>query len=409
MSLSTRIKAEARRLGFALVGILPTGPSLTHPFYQAWLEKGYAGEMGYLERHAPLKAHLERLAPGARSVIMLSLNYYRAAPPAPANQEQPRGRISRYAWGRDYHDLIAEKLRELSDFIAAEAGRPVQCRNYVDTAPVMEREFAARAGLGWVGKHGVLIHWSLGSWLFLAELLVDIELDYDEPPPPRRARQGGASRPAGEFPAIPLGLELRESCGSCTACIDACPTDAIVAEKTVDSRRCISYHTIELKGPIPEEFRSRIGEWVFGCDICQDVCPWNRRAKPSGEPEFSAEAERAQPSLLALLALDEQGFRERFGGTAILRTKRRGLLRNAAIALGNRLAADNDTESRAAALQALRNSLADAEPLVRGAAAWALGVAGGPQAMEALGNAQVREYDDSVRVEISRALGRWGG
>ncbi len=179
MSLSSRIKAEARRLGFALVGILPAGPSLTHPFYQAWLGKGYAGEMGYLERHAPLKAHLERLVPGARSVIMLSLNYFSAAPrtrgSAPASQEQPRGRISRYAWGRDYHDLIAEKLGELSDFIAAEAGRPVQCRHYVDTAPVMEREFAARAGLGWVGKHGILINWGLGSWLFLAELLVDIE------------------------------------------------------------------------------------------------------------------------------------------------------------------------------------------------------------------------------------------
>ena len=406
MSLTARIKTEALRLGFAQVGILPVGPSLTHPFYQAWLAKGYGGEMAYLERHAPLKADPARLAPGARSAIMLSLNYFTEAP-LPGDTV-PRGRVSRYAWGQDYHQLIAEKLRALEGFIAGQAQGPVQCWSYVDTAPLMEREFAARAGLGWVGRHGVLIHWGRGSWLFLAELLVDLELEYDGPVPPRR---NGVQAPARKAAQVPAALDMRESCGSCTACIDACPTDAIVADKTVDSRRCISYHTIELKGPIPEAFRAQMGEWVFGCDVCQDVCPWNRRARPSPEPAFVPATERAAPSLPALLALDDEAFRRRFRGTAVLRSKRRGLLRNAAIALGNRLALPPDDGApddaqRGEALAVLTGSLSDSEALIRGAAAWALGMAGDETAGEALRQAQSGEQDETVREEIARALER---
>jgi epoxyqueuosine reductase len=420
MTLTARIKAEAGRLGFELAGVLPVGASLTHPFYRAWLEQGYAGEMAYLERHAELKADLARLAPGARSAVILAINYNHPTP-APPDSAGLRGRISRYAWGRDYHEVLKEKLAALAAVVEREAPGPVRTWSFVDTAPVMEREFAARAGLGWVGKHSVLLHWGRGSWLFLAELLVDVELEYDAPVPPRRGKPR-AIAPAAErasavaSPALPLAppsLALRESCGSCTACIDACPTDAIVAEKTVDSRRCISYHTIELKGPIPEEFRPHIGEWVFGCDICQDVCPWNRRAPLSPEPAFAGTAERATPSLPALLALDETGFREMFRGTAILRSKRRGLLRNAAIALGNRLRGGGERKAPRGAefgdgLEALGRCLADAEPLIRGAAAWALGAAGGARARRMLERAAQQEGDDTVREEIARAAARYG-
>jgi epoxyqueuosine reductase len=412
MSLAASIKAEAAALGFAQAGILPAGPSLTHSFYEAWLARGFAGEMAYLERHAPVKQDLARLAPGARSAIFLALDYHHPSPPEPKGRLW--GRVSSYAWGRDYHEVIGEKLRELAAFIEREAGRPVKSWAFVDTAPVMEREFAARAALGWVGKHGVVIHWRRGSWLFLAELLVDIPLEYDHPIPPRR-REGRPRRekqpivPSGPAAGLPP-LELRESCGSCTACIEACPTGAIVGEKTVDSRRCISYHTIELKGAIPSAFRRDLGEWVFGCDICQEVCPWNRRARRVAEEAFAPSAESARPSLPALLALDEEGFRERFRGTALRRTKRRGLLRNAAIVLGNRLAGRAGGspapagKERGKAIAALQGALGDPEPLVRGAAAWALGEAGGAGARQALESAEERERDADVREELRRGL-----
>ncbi len=444
MSLTDRIKAEAKALGFAQAGILPAGPSLTHPFYEAWLGQGFAGEMGYLERHSPLKKNLTSLLPGARSAILLTLNYQSPPPEPPGGglRSKLRGRVSRYAWGRDYHGLIGEKLRALATFIGREAARPVRSRPFVDTAPVMEREFAARAGLGWIGKHGVLIHWRLGSWLFLAGLLVDIPLQYDGPRPPRKGSRGLAAAPPDRSLAVPPlheagksargrwfpGLEMRESCGSCTACMDACPTGAIVAEKTVDSRRCISYHTIELKGAIPHEFRRAAGEWIFGCDICQDVCPWNRKA-PLGDEREMARMARPKthspvpgwpfPSLPALLALSDEEFRARFRGTALRRGKRRGLLRNAAIALGNRLAAAphsgtgpanagvgevSGQAERAEGVAALERALNDSEPLVRGAAAWALGEAGGPGSERILQHAMEKEEDESVRREHTAAL-----
>ena len=414
MSLTARIKSEARRIGFDLVGVLPVGPSLTHDFYQNWLAQGYAGEMAYLERHAKLKADLGLLAPGARAAIVLAINYHHPAPPSPQTAPPWWGRISRYAWGRDYHDVLQEKLTALGDFIQTQVAHPVRCWSYVDSAPVMERELAARAGLGWVGKHGVVIHWQQGSWLFIAELLVDLPLEYDPPPPAGKALNTGQTPPAGS-----LSLPFRESCGSCRACMDACPTGAIVAEKTVDSRRCISYHTIELKGPIPAAFRPQLGTWVFGCDICQDVCPWNRRAPDSKARDFAPANARATPSLLKLLALDEAGFRQEFAGTPLVRTKRRGLLRNGAIVLGNQLAAAKKEaalspgdEAQAhgkkdailEALQILYRCLQDAEPLIRGAAAWALGQAGINAAQNALQQARQNENDPYVRQEINQAL-----
>ncbi|MCZ6748157.1 MAG: DUF1730 domain-containing protein [SAR324 cluster bacterium] len=410
MSLTDQIKAEARRLGFERVGIVPAGPALTHGYYRDWLAEGYAGEMAYLHRHAVPKAHATGLLSSARSVICLALNY---RPPEPAGNAAAgaalRGRVSRYAWGGDYHDLLHERLERLAAFIETHAGGTVHRRGAVDSAPFMEREWAVRAGLGWVGKNAMLIDWELGSYLFLAELLTDLVLDYDEPPAaPRSAgrepRRDRGAENGGGAPALAVAdLGLRESCGSCTACIDACPTEAIVADKTVDARRCISYLTIELKGPIPADLREGVGDWIFGCDVCQEVCPWNRHTPETREAAFLGNSSRAVPALPELLALDESGFRERFRGTPIWRTRRRGLLRNTAIALGN--AAPTATPASAVtAIGALATALGDAEPVVRGAAAWALGRYGGTAAREALAGALATDTDPAVQAEAKLAL-----
>ncbi len=392
MTLSGRVKAEARRLGLQGVAIVPVTPPASHGFYRDWLAAGHAGAMGYLHRHAALKADPAALLSGARSLIVVTLNY--GAPP-----RQPpaglRGRVARYAWGRDYHEVLREKLERLATSLAGWAreagGPPLGWRAFVDSGPIMEREAAARGGLGWVGKNANLIHWEQGSWLFIGELLVDVALEPDVPPPPREPD------PAALLP-------LRESCGTCTACIEACPTRAIVADKTVDARRCISYLTIELKGPIPHDLRAGLGDWVFGCDVCQEVCPWNRAAPATSEQDLQGTDDGAFPELAGLLALDEAAFRTRYRHTALARPRRRGLARNAAIALGNRLAGTSPGDPAAAeGLAALRRALADSEPVVRGAAAWALGRAG-PAAREWLEQALHGEAHPDVRGEIVGAL-----
>ncbi|MBI4081891.1 MAG: DUF1730 domain-containing protein [Candidatus Lambdaproteobacteria bacterium] len=429
-ALSVALKAEARRLGFAGCGIVAlgdpagagavapaqAGAAWSHPFYERWLAAGYAGAMAYLHRHAAPKRHPATLLPGARSLIALTHPYGVPEPPRPAGGLH--GRVSRYAWGRDYHDVLAEKVEHLAAFLQARLGQPLRHAVAVDAKPLLEREYAARAGLGWVGKNACLIHWEQGSWLFLAELLVDAALAPDEPqaarPPARAARPPEAE--AGAAHGDPPRWALKESCGSCTACLDACPTGAIVAPKTVDARRCISYLTIELKGPIPEPLRPALGGWVFGCDICQDVCPWNHRASEVGqpvirEPAFQAAPERAFPALAELLALDEAGFRARFAGTPLLRPRRRGLLRNAAVALGNLTppaGAPDPGGLRPPALAALRRALADPEPLLRGTAAWALGRIGGRAARETLAARLPDETDATAAAELRRALAGLG-
>lgn len=411
-ALVARIKAEAARLGFAACGVLPAGPTRSHRFYTAWLAAGYAGAMGYLHRHAPLKADPRTLLPEARSVLALAHPYDPTppAPPAPPADDMPRGRVSRYAWGTDYHDVLAAKLEGLGAFVSEAAGRPVRSRACVDSAPVLERELAARAGLGWVGRNAMLIHWRLGSWLFLAELLLELPLPPDAPTPPRKGRPAmrvpppePLARVLSEDAAEP---SLRESCGSCTVCLAACPTGAIVGDKTVDARRCLSYLTIELKGPVPANLRPALGDWVFGCDVCQEVCPWNRRAPRSAEPAFHGDAEAAFPSLPALLALDDAAFRARFRHTPLWRPRRRGLLRNAALVLGNRVAADRARGRAAApdALAALRQALHDREPLIRGAAAWALGRARNDAARGWLQTALAAEADPDVQAELRAAV-----
>ena len=242
-ALKDAIRQKAGELGFELVGMVPVQPSKTHEIYKAWLEKGYAGEMAYLERHLPLKQDPRNLLPEALSLVALAFNYYTGDHP---ESDGSKGKISRYAWSEDYHQIMHERLKQLSDFILVELGLGTKSRGLVDSGPILEREYAWRAGLGWFGKHSNLIHWKKGSWFFLTELLIDLPLEADQP-------------------------FTRVDCGTCTRCIEACPTEAIVADREVDSRLCISYLTIELKGSIPRNLRPKMGNWIFGCDICQDV------------------------------------------------------------------------------------------------------------------------------------------
>jgi len=319
---ATRTIEIARAAGFDLCGIAPAAefPELAH--LGEWLECGYAGEMRYLQdprRHSP-----ELAMHGARSVIVCALNYNTAfqpstEPPAQASpQSGPRGWISRYAWGDDYHNVLDEKLETLIQKLRGEFAVPFEARAYVDTGPIIERVAAKYAGLGWLAKNTCLINEEMGSLFFLGVIVTTLDLA-----PPLHA---------AETPAPDL-------CGNCTLCIDACPTGAIVEPYVLDARRCISYLTIELRGPIPRELREPIGRHVFGCDICQDVCPWNRRAPvttlPNFQPRQRAEHSLFGPDLQWLFSLSEEEFRVTFRGSPVKRTKWRGLLRNACVAIGN--------------------------------------------------------------------------
>ena len=379
MSLTEEIKAHAAYLGFDLSGVTTAEPPRHGEYYAKWIEQGMAGEMAYLGRQIEKRQDPGQILPNARSLVVVAMNY-RCPDPVPGGApgdthrgtpgDTHLGKIARYARGDDYHDVMKEKLQELLGFIRERAGRPVEGRVYVDTGPVLEREFAVRAGLGWFGKHTNLIHKRVGSWLLIGEILLDIDLDGD--------------RPAADH------------CGTCTRCIEACPTEAIVEPYVVDSRRCISYHTIELKGAIPLEYRAAMGDRVFGCDDCQDVCPWNRRAPETGHSAFVSRPWNEAPGLIEMLGLTPEEFRTRFRGSPVKRTKRRGLLRNAAVALGN----TKDPE----AIPALADSLVDDEPLVRGHAAWALGNVGGGRALAVLEQAKKSEVDPWVIKEIDQAL-----
>jgi epoxyqueuosine reductase len=334
----------------------------------AWLAAGYAGQMDYLAGRREAYHDPQRVLEGAKSVLMLAMMYRTADPVSPSGGE---GRVSRYAWGgADYHDLIRNRLNALGEFLR-ECEPAARVRGVVDTAPLMEREFAQLAGLGWVGKHTLLINRQQGSWFFLAALLTDIELAYDMP-------------------------HETDHCGTCRACLDACPTDAFPQPYVLDASRCISYLTIELREAVPAELRVGMGEWVFGCDVCQEVCPWNGRAPLSREADFEPRSGSNPLDLIALLELDDVGFRQRFRRTPLWRPKRRGLLRNAAIALGNR--------PTPGAIPALCRGLEDCEPLVRGACAWALGRYPQAAAREALQRRREIETDVEVRREIDAAL-----
>ena len=392
VTLAGRIKVAAHRLGFDRVGIAPAEPPEHLRAYERWIEAGAHGEMEYMARHGELRADPGKLLPGARSAVMVAMNYRPVEADAAGRRREGAtgaaaargegaapiaadgsGVVARYARGRDYHDLMRERLRSLLDAVRREAGPGVRGRVFVDTAPVLERDLAARAGIGWIAKNTCLIDPRLGSYTFLGGLLLDIALEPDLPQPDR--------------------------CGTCTRCMDACPTGAFIEPRFLDARRCLSYHTIELRGPFPPEHRDAAGDLVFGCDICQEVCPYNRAAPATPEPGFEPDAgERARLDLIEILSLDEDAFRRRFARTALTRARRRGLARNAAVALGNARAAG----AAPALARALRD---DPEAVVRAHAAWALGKIGGEEARRALQAAAAAEADADVRAEIDAALG----
>lgn len=335
LSLERLIKAQASGLGFDLVGITSLGPVDTAGEFEKWVESGYAGEMDYLPRGAEKRRDSRLPVPGTTSAIVVGLDYGGRAPSGP---------VARYARGDDYHEVMLGKLGELHQWLESELGTPIGGKAYVDTGPILERDLARRAGLGWFGKNTNLVNPRIGSFFFIGSLLVDLDLAPDAP-----------------FEA--------DRCGTCTRCLDACPTDAFVEPRLLDATRCISYLTIEQKGAIPEDLREQMGGRLYGCDTCQDVCPYNVKfAQELGEPAFAARAtiaDRDARSLAReLLAMDDESFRRAFKGSPMKRAKRRGLARNAAVVLGN-LGDDMDRAVVASALD-------DAEPLVRQHLSWAL-------------------------------------
>jgi epoxyqueuosine reductase len=366
--LTRKIRQNAHELGFSLCGVCRAVSSPGAARLNDWLAAGYAGEMHYLADRREVYSDPNRVLDGARSVVMLAMNYRTAEPARP---EAGQGRVSRYAWGdADYHDLIRERLNQLAKHIIDLSPR-TRVRGVVDTAPVLEREFAQLAGLGWIGKNTLLLNRDAGSWFFLAALLIDVELDYDLP-------------------------HQSDHCGTCRACLDACPTDAFPQPYVLDASRCISYLTIELREAIPRELRTGIGDWLFGCDVCQDVCPWNSRAPLSAQAAFEPRADSNPMDLIALFDLSDDAFRARFRNTPLWRPRRRGILRNAAIVLGNRPVPR--------AIPALIRGLNDAEPLVRGACAWALGRSDQRAALEALRQRRAIETESDVLDEIDASM-----
>lgn len=341
--VSERVKQRAVELGFNLVGVARAEPSPTLAAYVRWVEAGMHGAMGYMARPDRLarRRDLNVILPGAKSLIVVGLDYHTGVIPDDVLNDPSRGRIAAYAWGLDYHDIMTPKLEALAAWIRGETGVEIGQRAYVDTGAILERSHAQAAGLGFIGKNTMLIHPRRGSNFFLGELLTDLEFDhYDE--------TGRATM-----------------CGSCTRCLTACPTNAFPRPHVLDARRCISYLTIEHKGEIDPDLRLLMGNWVFGCDICQDVCPWQRFTQPTQERGFyPVDFDRAAPKLLDLLALDEAGFMARFAGSPVERIKRERLVRNACIAAGN--------WGDSAVIPVLERLLSDESPLVRDHAAWAL-------------------------------------
>ncbi len=333
----TAIRERARALGFDACRFTTAEPPDHAAEFQRWLAAGRHGEMGYLEKNAAKRVEPARVLEAARTIVALSVNYNVNQPPANPSG-RPAGQIARYAQFADYHHVLGERLKSLAAHVNELGGDETRSLWYVDTGPLLERDMAQRAGLGFIGKHASLISREFGNWIFLAEIITTLEL---EPDPPEKNR-----------------------CGSCHRCIDACPTSAITAPFQLDARRCISYLTIELKGSIPEELRPAIGTRIYGCDDCLAVCPWNRFARESALMSQYHRPELAAPNLIELLSLDEPGFKQRFAGTPMLRAKRRGLLRNVCVALGNC--------GDASALPALARAATDAEPLIAEHARWAI-------------------------------------
>jgi epoxyqueuosine reductase len=372
-ALKEGIAAKAHALGFDLVRFTSAQP---FPEAQRLMEERigaglYSGLSWFNLERAAIAGDPRNLMPSAQTIVSLGISYLSDAEITASSAGEPRGRVARYAWGLDYHEVFKDKLWELHAYVQEQLGRDVEARALVDTARIVDRAVAQRAGLGWYGKNTNLLSREHGSWVLLGELLLDVALPPDEP--------------------------LRTTCGACTRCLPSCPTGALIAPGVLDNNRCISYLTIEHKGVIPREMRPLMGDWVFGCDICQDVCPVNRKAAPGNHPEFAPEQGIGpSPSLLELLAMTEEEFRARFRHSPVKRAKLQGMQRNAAIALGN--------IGDPIAVPALVTAMNGPYELVRGHAAWALGRLGGDEAVAALLSRQVVEDVEWVQAEIAAAL-----
>ena len=425
-ALTAELKARAVGLGFNRVGVIPAAPARRLDAYLAWIAAGRHGEMGYMARpdRVARRRDLDVVLPGARSLVVVGLDYATAPLPPHIAADPARGRFSNYAWGADYHEVMTPRLEALGEWLATESwgagaspprplgegrgagasppspsgecwgeGQTVRTRVYVDTGALLERDHGETAGLGFTGKNTMLIDPRYGSWFFLGVLLTTLPLDYDAPLSSALSptlSQG--AREAALSPTLSQGAR-GPSCGRCRRCLDACPTAAFPAPYVLDARRCVSYLTIELKGWIPAELRPLIGNWVYGCDVCQDVCPFNRFAAPTAEAAFRPDTwDTAAPPLLDLLALDEESFARRFAGSPVRRIGRARLVRNACVAAGN--------WGSAAAVPALASLLADAAPIVRGHAAWALRRIGGATAHAALAAVLTTEGDPDVVREL---------
>lgn len=374
MRLEEALKEEALRLGFDFAGITTSDPPESFAIFETWLEAGMQGEMEYLsaQRSRARRADPRTILPECKSILILGVRYP-VQNTQVDNSEGHYGRVASYAWGQDYHEVLPSRMASLHSFIERICGLSVPARWYTDTGPLLERDLAQRAGLGWIAKNSCLIRPGLGSYFFLAEMLLGIELQPDDP-------------------------FKTDHCGTCTRCLEACPTQCILPNRTLDAKRCISYLTIEVKGPTPVELRKSIGDWIFGCDICQQVCPWNLRfAKPEGDPDFAPLPDIAAPDLIDELSLSQDDFNQKFRNNPVKRAKRRGYLRNVAIALGN----SRDTLVIPVLVKAL---FKESEALVRQHSAWALGCFHNPMARDALEQALQTETDTQVRGEIQLAL-----
>ena len=370
-----RIKAKAKELGFDICGVTPAQPSPTLAAYLRWIQNGMQGQMHYMARADRVRRRqdLRQIMPSAKSLIVVGMDYYARVADAPFLNDPSRGRIAAYAWGLDYHKVMEVRLQMFADWLA-DSGEPgLEQKIYVDTGAILERSHAQQAGLGFVGKNTMLIHPRRGSYFFLGEIVSSLEFEqYDEP--------------------------HRESmCGTCTRCMNDCPTDAFPAPFVLDARRCISYHTIENKGWIDRDLRSDFGNWIFGCDICQDVCPFQRFARETQEVAFlPLDLERVAPKLTDMLMLDESAFQQMFRRTPVERVKRDGLVRNACIAAGN--------WKDESAIPYLIQLLYDESALVRGHAAWALWQTMELDSSKLLTDLYQRDDDERVRDEVEQLL-----
>lgn len=373
---AARIRRKARELGFNLCGVTPAQPSPTLSAYLRWIQKGMQGEMRYLSRvdRVRRRQDLRQILPSAKSLIVVGMDYYARYADETILNDPARGRIAAYAWGLDYHKVIELRLETFADWLAGARGGHIDQKVYVDTGAILERSHAQQAGLGFIGKNTMLIHPRRGSYFFIGEIISALEFDdYDEP-------------------------QRETMCGTCTRCLNACPTDAFPAPFVLDSRRCISYHTIENKGWIDRELRGDFGNWIFGCDICQDVCPFQRFAEETDEVAFMPlDLNRVAPRLTDVLMLDEAQFEQMFRRSPVERVKRDGLVRNACIAAGNW------RDERA--IPYLIQLLYDASALVRGHAAWALWRTMELDSSKLLTDLYQREDDAQVRAEVEALLG----